>query len=248
MIRVVQLGITDYRQTLARMRSRVEERATDRTLADELWLTEHHPVFTLGFASRPEHLHAVGDIPVVETERGGQVTYHGPGQVVAYLLLDLRRRRLGVRELVCRIEAGIIDCLAGYGIEGLRQAGAPGIYVRSRRGSASGDGAAQGPGSLEQLSHGRASQEQAAKIASIGLKVSRGLTWHGVALNGRMDLEPFARIDPCGYPGLEMTDVASEAGTHSPASIERLPERLAAALVDAIEAEGNRRSPGASEG
>ncbi len=233
MIRVVQLGSTDYPEALARMRAQVERRAADRDLADELWLTEHPPVFTLGFAARREHLHALGDIPVVETERGGQVTYHGPGQVVAYLLLDLRRRRLGVRELVCRIESGIIHCLAGYGIEGLRQADAPGIYVRSRPSQAAAGAPAHG---------------QLAKIASIGLKVSRGLTWHGVALNGRMDLEPFGRIDPCGYPGLQMTDVAAQASAHMQDSIEELPERLAASLIAAIEGEGNRRPGNASEG
>ena len=222
MIRVVQLGRTGYQEALARMREQVRQRADGhRDRADELWLTEHPPVFTLGFASRREHLHATGGIPVIETERGGQVTYHGPGQVVAYLLLDLRRRRLGVRELVCRIESGIIDCLAGYGIDGLRQAGAPGIYVHSQPPPE----AAEGPPAEARL----------AKIASIGLKVSRGLTWHGVALNGRMDLEPFSRIDPCGYPGLPMTDIASQASAHMQTSVGQLPERLAAALIAAIE-------------
>ena len=215
MIRVEELGITDYPDALERMRDHVARRAAGhRGIEDELWLTEHRPVFTLGFASRPEHLRATGDIPVVATERGGQVTYHGPGQAIAYLLLDLRRRRLGVRELVCRIEGGIIDCLGQYGLEGVRRPGAPGIYVHPK----------QGP------SHG-----PPAKIASIGLKVSRGLTWHGVALNGRMDLEPFSRIDPCGYPGLRMTDVFTEADAHFRESTEQLPQRLAASLIAAID-------------
>ena len=214
MIRVEKLGTTDYADALARMRAHVARRAAERGQTDELWLTEHPPVFTLGFASRREHLRDTGDIPVVETERGGQVTYHGPGQAVAYLLLDLRRRKLGVRELVCRIEAGIIDCLGGYGLEGLRQPAAPGIYVRPRLASRD--------GSL-------------AKIASVGLKVSRGLTWHGVALNGCMDLEPFGRIDPCGFPGLQMTDICTEAGTHIEDVRHGLAGRLAAALIAAIE-------------
>jgi lipoyl(octanoyl) transferase len=209
-ITVRRLGTTPYPQALERMRAFIRARTADpAAVADELWLTEHPSVFTTGFASRGEHLLDTGDIPVIETERGGQVTYHGPGQVLAYLLLDLRRRKLGARELVCRIEAGVIDCLAGYGVAALRKPGAPGIYV------------ARDPG--------------VAKIASIGLKISRGLTWHGLALNGRMNLEPFTRIDPCGYPGLEMTDVATEAGVDFPADPEVLADRLAAALVDAIE-------------
>ncbi len=220
MIRVEKLGITDYPDALARMRAYVSRRADARRKADdeswndELWLTEHPPVYTLGFASRPEHLRATGAIPIVTTERGGQVTYHGPGQAIAYLLLDLRRRKLGVRDLVCRIEDGIVHCLALYGLEGLRKPGAPGIYVRPK--SAPTDG-------------------PLAKIASVGLKVSRGLTWHGVALNGCMDLEPFERIDPCGYPGLRMTDVCSEASTHVERIGEHLPDHLAAALIAAID-------------
>ena len=214
-ITVRRLGTTPYLETLERMRDFTRERAADRgavgaigAIGDELWLTEHPPVFTMGFASRREHLLATGDIPVVETERGGQVTYHGPGQVLAYLLLDLRRRKLGVRELVCRLEAGVIACLAGYGVAAVRKPGAPGIYV--------------------------ARGESVAKIASIGLKISRGFTWHGLALNGRMDLEPFSRIDPCGYPGLLVTDLAREASTDLPIEPQALARRLAAALVDAI--------------
>lgn len=209
-ITVRRLGTTPYLETLARMRAFTRERiANPASFGDELWLTGHPPVFTMGFASRSEHLLDTGDIPVIETERGGQVTYHGPGQVLAYLLLDLRRRKLRVRDLVCRIEAGVIDCLAGFGVAAFRQPGAPGLYVAREQGCA--------------------------KIASIGLKVSRGFTWHGLALNARMDLEPFTRIDPCGYPGLQMTDVAREAGTDFPADPAALADRLAAALVDAIE-------------
>jgi lipoyl(octanoyl) transferase len=225
MIRVEKLGIIGYEEALARMRAHVGHRADrHRDMPDELWLTEHPPVFTLGFASRREHLHATGDIPVIATERGGQVTYHGPGQVIAYLLLDLRRRKLGVRELVCRIENGIITCLDTYGIEGLRKPGAPGIFVRSRT--------APQPGAPQPDIPPEA---DIAKIASIGLKVSRGLTWHGLALNGSMDLEPFSRIDPCGYAGLRMTDVVTEAGTHIHDLEQRLPDDLARALLAAIE-------------
>ena len=210
MITVRELGGTGYGEALERMRRHVAERASNRDVAgDEIWLTEHPPVFTLGFASRKDHLHDPGSIAVVETERGGQVTYHGPGQVVAYVLLDLRRRKLGVRELVTRLEDGIIRCLDTYGVVGVRRCGAPGIFV--------------------------ARAATLAKIASIGLKVSRGLTWHGVALNGRMDLEPFSRIDPCGYAGPVMTDVATESGGRVPVEVEDLGRRLGSSLVRAIE-------------
>ena len=152
--------------------------ARDAGTGDQLWIVEHPPVFTLGLAGRREHVLAPGDIPVVATDRGGQVTYHGPGQAVVYLLLDLRRRGYGVRELVRRIEAAVIAVLAERGIEGVRRDGMPGVYV--------GD----------------------AKIAAIGLRVSRGCTYHGVSLNVDGDLEPFGRIDPCGYPGLAATRLA----------------------------------------
>jgi len=164
---------------------------------DQLWLVEHPPVFTLGLAGRREHVLAPGDIPVVKTDRGGQVTFHGPGQAVAYLLLDLRRRGLGVRELVRRIEGAVIEVLEGYGIAGARREGMPGIYV---------DGA---------------------KIAAIGLRVVRGCTYHGVSLNVDMDLEPFARIDPCGYPGLASTRLA-DLGVRD--SMDAVQQKLAASL------------------
>ncbi len=142
---------------------------------DELWLLEHPPVFTQGLAGKPEHLLAPGDVPVVQTDRGGQVTYHGPGQLVAYPLLDLDRLRLGVRCLVHELEETVIGQLADYGLVGARKDGAPGVYV---------DGA---------------------KIASIGLKVRRGCTYHGLAFNVDLDLAPFGRINPCGYAGQAMT-------------------------------------------
>jgi lipoyl(octanoyl) transferase len=210
MITVRELGGTGYAEALERMRRHVATRAGNPDAAgDEIWLTEHPPVFTLGFASRKSHLRDPGSIAVVETERGGQVTYHGPGQVVAYVLLDLRRRKLGVRDLVTRLEDGILRCLDAYGVAGLRRPGAPGIFV--------------------------AQAATLAKIASIGLKVSRGLTWHGVALNGRMDLEPFSRIDPCGYPGQVMTDVATESAGRVPVEVDDLGRRLGSSLAQAIE-------------
>lgn len=144
---------------------------------DELWLVEHPPVFTLGRAGKPEHLLAPGDIPVVHSDRGGQVTYHGPGQLVVYTLLDVRRLGLGPRELVRRIEQGIIDYLASLGIDGQRRAGAPGVYCGG------------------------------AKIAALGLRIRAHGSYHGLALNVDMDLEPFARINPCGYAGLAVTDL-----------------------------------------
>ena len=177
---------TDYLDALERMREFTLAR--DPETPDEIWLVEHPPVFTLGLASRERHLLATGDIPVVQTERGGQVTYHGPGQVVAYLMIDLRRRSLTVRTLVHAIEQAAIDALAAVDVPALRRPGAPGVYVR---------GAAGEPG---------------AKIASVGIRVQRGCSFHGLAINVAMDLEPFSRIDPCGYPGLEVTDVRSQRG------------------------------------
>lgn len=157
---------------------------------DECWLVEHPPVFTLGRGGDPAHVLGAGDIPVIRTDRGGQVTYHGPGQVVAYLLLDLHRLELGVRELVQRIEAALIDLLGSYAITGEVRPGAPGVYV--------------GP----------------AKIASLGLRVRRGRTFHGLSLNHAMDLEPFSRINPCGYPGLAVTDLARLGCTATRSEVE----------------------------
>ncbi len=170
------LGLVAYEPTWRAMQAFTRSR--DPGTGDQAWLVEHPPVFTLGLAGRREHLIAPGAISVVATDRGGQVTYHGPGQAVVYLLLDLRRRGLGVKELVRRLEQGAIDLLAGYGIAGERRAGMPGVYVKD------------------------------AKIAAIGLRIARGCSYHGIALNADVDLEPFARIDPCGYPGLASTRLA----------------------------------------
>ena len=156
--------------------------ARDDATADELWLVEHEPVFTLGQAGRPEHVLAPGDIPVIHVDRGGQVTYHGPGQIVLYPLLDLRRLKLGVREYVCRIEQAIIDTLGDWNIEAVRREGAPGVYVAG------------------------------AKIAALGIRVRRGCTFHGLAFNIAMDLSPFLRINPCGYEGLRVTSMVDLGG------------------------------------
>ena len=228
-----RLGTTAYPGALERMRRVTRARIDGERYGDEIWLTDHPPVYTLGFASRPEHLRDIGDVPVVTTERGGQVTYHGPGQAVAYLLLDLRARGIGVRELVCRIEAGVIACLAGYGIRAFRRDGAPGIFVARADGVVARHG-----GDMPRLpatTRGRAPDlGDVAKIASIGLKVSRGFTWHGVALNGDMDLTPFDRIDPCGFAGLRMTDVRREAPPGTEVRFADLSDRLGAALVGSI--------------
>ncbi|MBL8399350.1 MAG: lipoyl(octanoyl) transferase LipB [Candidatus Accumulibacter sp.] len=175
-ISVRQLGRTDYRRTWQDMVEFTARR--DQETNDELWCCEHAPVFTLGQAGRPEHLLTDLGIPLVRTDRGGQITYHGPGQGVIYLLLDLNRRRLKVRELVTRIEQAVIDLLARHGVAAERRDGAPGVYV--------------GP----------------AKVAALGLRVRKGCCYHGVSLNVDMDLSPFAAINPCGYAGLPVTQTS----------------------------------------
>jgi lipoyl(octanoyl) transferase len=173
---VKHLGLADYEPTWRAMQT--HNRARTRETQDEIWIVEHPPVFTLGLAGKPEHVLTPGDIPVIKIDRGGQVTYHGPGQLVVYLLLDIKRLGFGVKELVRRIEQSLIDLLAQYGIESYRRAGMPGVYVRDD-----------------------------AKIAAIGLRVANHATFHGLSLNIDMDLEPFARINPCGYEGLAVTQM-----------------------------------------
>lgn len=172
---IKHLGLTDYATTFAAMRA--HNRASDAHTPDEIWLLEHPPVFTLGLAGKPEHILDAGDIPVIKIDRGGQVTYHAPGQLVVYLLLNMRQRQYGVKSLVNRIEQSVIDLLSEFAISGVRQAGMPGVYV---------DGA---------------------KIAAIGLRVANHATYHGLALNIDMELGPFSRINPCGYKGLEVTQM-----------------------------------------
>jgi lipoyl(octanoyl) transferase len=183
------LGRAEYLRTWQAMREFTAQRNPESP--DELWLVEHPPVFTLGQAARREHLRDPGEIPVVATDRGGQVTYHGPGQVVVYTLIDLRRLGIFVRELVYRIEQSVIQTLDESGIAAQRVRGAPGVYVR--------DPASRAGGGLAGF----------AKIAALGIKVSRGCSYHGVALNVAMDLEPFSRIDPCGYAGLPTVDLST---------------------------------------
>jgi lipoyl(octanoyl) transferase len=177
---VRELGPTDYTTTWHAMRAFTDVRTP--ASADELWLTEHPPIYTLGLAGRREHLLRANGIPVLKVDRGGQVTYHGPGQLVAYVLLDLRRARLGVREMVRRIEDAVITWLGAYAIAAYGKPAAPGIYV---------------------LRDGVES-----KIGSLGLKVRNGCTYHGVAVNVDIDVAPFSDIDPCGYPGLAVTRLA----------------------------------------
>lgn len=172
---VRQLGLQPYAPIWEKMQAFTNQR--DSETPDEIWLLQHQPVFTQGQAGKAEHLLSPGEIPVVQTDRGGQITYHGPGQLVVYLLLDLRRRKLGVRDVVTLMENAVIELLASIGIQASAKPDAPGVYV---------DGS---------------------KIASLGLRVRRGCSFHGLALNVDMDLEPFLRINPCGYAGMQMTQV-----------------------------------------
>jgi lipoyl(octanoyl) transferase len=187
------LGRVDYEPTYRAMQAFTDARTPDAP--DELWLCEHPPVFTQGLAGKPEHVLAPGDIPVIATNRGGQVTYHGPGQVVAYPLLDLKRRGYFVKEYIYRLEESVIRTLAHYGVTGHRVAGAPGIYVRMAD-----------PGSHDRLPAG-AGFDGLGKIAALGVKVSRHYTYHGLAFNVAMDLQPFRRINPCGYESLLTVDL-----------------------------------------
>ncbi|WP_236215149.1 lipoyl(octanoyl) transferase LipB [Metapseudomonas otitidis] len=193
---VRRLGLVEYLPTFEAMRRLTAER--NEQTPDEIWLLQHPQVFTQGQAGKAEHLLAPGDIPVIQVDRGGQVTYHGPGQLVAYLMLDLRRLGLGVRELVTAMEQSLVDALATYGIEAAPKADAPGVYVN-------GD-----------------------KIASLGLRVSRGCSFHGLALNVDMDMSPFWRINPCGYAGLKMVQLKDLLA--QPASLDEVAERLEQAL------------------
>jgi lipoyl(octanoyl) transferase len=193
-----RLGLAGYEPVWRDMQSFTDSR--DENTGDELWLVQHPPVFTQGQAGKAEHVLAPGGIPVIQVDRGGQVTYHGPGQIVAYPLLDIRRKGLGVREFVNRIEAAIIAVLAHYGVKGERIAGAPGIYVNGE------------------------------KVASLGLRVRRGCTFHGLAFNVDMDLEPFQRINPCGYAGLQVTQLSALA----PVAIQEVEDRLVDSLAQQL--------------
>ncbi|BEP37715.1 lipoyl(octanoyl) transferase LipB [Variovorax sp. V59] len=193
------LGATDYAATYGAMKQFTLERLPE-TL-DALWVCEHTPVFTQGLAGKQDHILNPGNIPVVQTDRGGQVTFHGPGQVVAYPLIDLRRAGYFVKEYVFRIEESVLRTLAHFGVTGHRVAGAPGIYVRLD--DPFSHAALTGPLPAGDPFRGLG------KIAALGIKVSRHATYHGVALNVAMDLEPFSRINPCGYAGLQTVDLST---------------------------------------
>ena len=195
-MRVQLLGRRPHAETEDAMRAFTAARGPGTE--DELWLVEHDPVFTQGIAGRDQHVLAAGDIPVVRTGRGGQVTYHGPGQVVAYPLVDLRRLGIYVKEYVFRLEGAVLDVLAGFGVTGHRVRSAPGIYVRLAD-----------PFGHAVLEPGPDPFEGLGKIAALGIKVSNHCAYHGVAFNVAMDLEPFDRIDPCGYAGLKTVDLRS---------------------------------------
>jgi len=225
---VRHLGRVACDATVARMQAWTAAR--DDMTEDEVWLCEHDPVYTLGIAGRVAHVHEARGIPVVQTDRGGQVTYHGPGQVVAYPLVDLKRLGVHVKEYVYRLEQALLRTLEALGVTGHRVAGAPGVYVRlddpfghaplDLRAPAERDAARAAP-----------SFEGLGKIAALGIKVSRHRAYHGVALNVAMDLAPFARIDPCGYAGLKTVDLSTigvEVAQH------RVADLLAAKLVAAL--------------
>ncbi|QFI39015.1 lipoyl(octanoyl) transferase LipB [Moritella marina ATCC 15381] len=195
-----QLNRQPYSTIFDAMKAFTENR--DENTKDELWLVEHDPVFTQGQAGKAEHMLATGDIPVVQADRGGQVTYHGPGQQVVYFLLDIRRRKLGVRALVTHIENGIVATLAESGVEAYPRADAPGVYVADK------------------------------KVASLGLKIRKGCSFHGLALNVNMDLSPFLRINPCGYAGLEMTQTSDLGGA---TSLEEVQPKLVEHLCSLLE-------------
>lgn len=184
LLQVKRLGQVDYEPTFAAMQTFTAQRSADTP--DEIWLCEHPPVFTQGLSGKAEHVLLDVGIPVVQIDRGGQVTYHGPGQVVAYLMLDLRRRDLKVRDLVRRIEQALIDLLADYGIAAARRDGAPGVYVAD------------------------------AKIAALGLRIKNGCSYHGLALNVAMDLSPYRAINPCGYAGQTVTQLSALTAEHDP--------------------------------
>jgi len=190
------LGRVAYEPTWRAMQQLTDTRGADTP--DEIWLLEHEPVFTLGMNADPSHVLAARDIPVIQIDRGGQVTYHGPGQLVIYPLIDVRRSGLGVRSLVTALERAVIDYAAGFGISAECRADAPGVYVEGR------------------------------KLASVGLRIRRGGSYHGLALNVDMDLAPFARINPCGYAGLQMTQLAALGG---PRRIEQVGQEIAPLLL-----------------
>jgi lipoyl(octanoyl) transferase len=203
-----RLGVVEFMQAFAAMQEFTRSRQHSlEPVADEIWLCEHPAVYTMGVAGRVEHIRAAGDIPVVRTDRGGQVTYHGPGQVVAYALVDLRSLGIFVKEYVYRLEHCMLKTLEGFGVTGHRVSGAPGIYVRLE--DAFGHAAVESAPPAERLGVKRTEAFRGlGKIGALGVKVSGRCAYHGLALNVAMDLSPYTRIDPCGYAGLEVVDLA----------------------------------------
>lgn len=195
-VAIRDLGLTDYEPTWRDMQRFTDER--DSSTADEIWFTEHQPVFTLGLNAAREHLLAPGDIPVIQIDRGGQVTYHGPGQLMIYPLIDIRRAGLGVRELVTGLEQSVVDLAAEYGVDAASRPDAPGVYVKG------------------------------VKLASVGLRIRRGASFHGMALNVDVDIEPFSRINPCGMENLEVTDLKRLGVEHNLSTVrdQLLPHLL----------------------
>ena len=194
------LGLTDYQSVWKEMQAFTQQR--DEQTIDEIWFVEHPPVFTQGQAGKEEHLLKLGNIPVVQVDRGGQVTYHGPGQQVVYFLVDLKRKKLGVRQLVTAIENIVIELLALQNISSTAKPDAPGVYVEDK------------------------------KICSLGLKIKRGCSFHGLALNVNMDLEPFSRINPCGYEGLKITQLVDLGGSSVMLDIQDLFKKLIVKNMD----------------
>lgn len=200
MIEIRNLGLADYEATLASMQEFTDLR--DANTPDEIWLLQHRPVYTLGLNADPSHVLAPGDIPVVQVDRGGQVTYHGPGQLVVYTLIDLKRSQLGIRDLVSALENSVISLVADFGIDSAARCDAPGVYV---------DGA---------------------KLASVGLRIRRGCSYHGLSLNVDMDTEPFSRINPCGFDDLAVTQLANLG---APTDIELIGAELTVRLIAEFE-------------
>lgn len=196
----LDLGQVDYQPAWDRMRDFTQTR--DKSASDQVWLLEHPPVFTQGQAGKPEHVIDTGDIPVVQADRGGQVTYHGPGQLIAYVLIDLKRKGIGVRDLVSALENAVVEVLQHYKIDAYPKPDAPGVYINEM------------------------------KISSLGLRVRRGCSFHGLALNVDMDLTPFLRINPCGYRGLQMIDIKR---LNADVTMEQVKQQLAAALAHQLD-------------
>jgi lipoyl(octanoyl) transferase len=196
---VKKLGRQDYEPVWKAMHEFTDTRTDDDV--DQIWLVEHNPVFTQGQAGKAEHVLNAGDIPVIQSDRGGQVTYHGPGQLVAYFLINIRRKKFGVRDLVTHIENLVINTLKAYNIESAARPDAPGVYVDGK------------------------------KICSLGLRIRRGCSFHGLALNVDMDLSPFLRINPCGYQGMEMAQVSQLGG---PSDLETVEQQLIQELVELL--------------